>query len=143
METYELDGPRYLNNLKDMLYGMLQSFVLTDVTLVCDDKRQFQAQKIYLSAKSFEINEISNQGKPEENVKMDKSNTTLNFCTTILDEKSEKGKQKMQIILKIYKLILLNLRILVLMINFLNVTYVKVNLLEKIICKSTFSQNMI
>ena len=63
METYELDGPRYLNNLKDMLYGMLQSFVLTDVTLVCDDKRQFQAQKIYLSAKSFEINEISNQGK--------------------------------------------------------------------------------
>ena len=110
MKTYELDGPRYLNNLKDMLYGMLQSFVLTDVTLVCDDKRQFQAQKIYLSAKSFEINEISNQGKPEENVKMDKSNTTLNFCTTILDEKSEKGKQKMQIILKIYKLILLNLR---------------------------------
>ena len=44
METYELDGPRYLNNLKDMLYGMLQSFVLTDVTLLCDNKRQDLSQ---------------------------------------------------------------------------------------------------
>ena len=33
---------------------------------------------------------VLNQGKPEEIVKMNKSNTTLNLCTTILDEKPEK-----------------------------------------------------
>ena len=93
MEINELDGPIYLNNLKEMLYGMLKSFVLTDVTLICDDKRQFKAEKIFLNAKSYEINRISDQGEPEENIEIDESgisDTTLNFGTTIIDNNPEK-----------------------------------------------------
>ena len=49
-ETYNISWHTYSDHLRQMLHEMLKSDKLTDVTLVCDDKRQFKAHKIVLSA---------------------------------------------------------------------------------------------
>ena len=49
-EKYNLSWRTYSDHLREMLHDMLKSEKLTDVTLVCDDKRQFKAHKIVLSA---------------------------------------------------------------------------------------------
>ena len=49
-EKYNLNWHTYLDHLREMLHEMMKSNELTDVTLVCDDKRQFKAHKIVLSA---------------------------------------------------------------------------------------------
>ena len=45
-EKYNLKWYTYSDNLREMLHEMMKSNELTDVTLVCDDKRQFKAHKI-------------------------------------------------------------------------------------------------
>ena len=40
----------YSDHLREMLHQMKKSNEFTDVTLVCDDMRQFQAHKVVLSA---------------------------------------------------------------------------------------------
>ena len=40
----------YTDHISQMLHEMFKSDYLTDVTLVCDDKRQFKAHKVILSA---------------------------------------------------------------------------------------------
>ena len=40
----------YSDHLREMLHEMMKSHELTHVTLICDDKRQFKAHKIVLSA---------------------------------------------------------------------------------------------
>ena len=47
---YNLNWHTYSEHLRNMLHEMMKSEELTDVTLVCDDKRQFKAHKIVLSA---------------------------------------------------------------------------------------------
>ena len=49
-EKYNLDWHTYSDHLREMLQEMMKSKELTDVTLVCDDKRQIKAHKIVLSA---------------------------------------------------------------------------------------------
>ena len=49
-EKYNLDWHTFPNHLREMLQEMMKSKELTDVTLVCDDKRQIKAHKIVLSA---------------------------------------------------------------------------------------------
>ena len=49
-EKYNLKWHTYTDHLRGMLHGMMKSNELTDVTLVCDDNRQFKAHKIVLSA---------------------------------------------------------------------------------------------
>ena len=49
-ELYNLEWQTYSDHLREMLHGMMKSNELTDVTLVCDDKIQFKAHKIILSA---------------------------------------------------------------------------------------------
>ena len=49
-EKYNLYWHTYSDHLKEMLHEMMKSNELTDVTLVCEDKRQFKAHKIVLSA---------------------------------------------------------------------------------------------
>ena len=49
-EKYNLNWHTYSDHLKDMLHDMMKSNELTDVTLVCDDKRTFKAHKVILSA---------------------------------------------------------------------------------------------
>ena len=49
-EKYNLNWHTYSDHLKDMLHEMKKSNELTDVTLVCDDKRTFKAHKVVLSA---------------------------------------------------------------------------------------------
>merc|ERR1712126_241602 len=49
-EKYDLNWHTYSDHLKDMLHNMMKSDELTDVTLVCDDKRQLKAHKVVLSA---------------------------------------------------------------------------------------------
>ena len=51
-EKYNLNWHTYSDHLREMLHEMMKSNELTDVTLVCDDKRQFKAHKIVLSASS-------------------------------------------------------------------------------------------
>ena len=50
LEKYNLNWHTYSVHLREMLHEMMKSDELTDVTLVCDDKRQFKAHKIVLSA---------------------------------------------------------------------------------------------
>ena len=45
-EKYNLNWHTYSDHLREMLCDMMKSNELTDVTLVCDDKRQFKAHKI-------------------------------------------------------------------------------------------------
>ena len=49
-EKYNLNWHTYSDHLKEMLHEMMKSEEFTDVTLVCDDKRQFRAHKIVLGA---------------------------------------------------------------------------------------------
>ena len=49
-EKCNLSWHTYSDHLKDMLHEMMTSNELTDVTLVCDDKKTFKAHKIVLSA---------------------------------------------------------------------------------------------
>ena len=49
-EKCNLEWNSYTDHLRNMLHEMMKSNDLTDVTLVCDDKRQFKAHKIVLSA---------------------------------------------------------------------------------------------
>ena len=59
-EKYNLNWPTYSDHLREMLHEMMKSNELTDVTLVCDDKRQFKAHKIVLSACSSVFKSIIN-----------------------------------------------------------------------------------
>ena len=49
-EKYNLNWHTYLDHLRDLLHNMREMEYLTDVTLVCDDQKQFKAHKIVLSA---------------------------------------------------------------------------------------------
>ena len=49
-EERNLKWYSYSDHLREMLQEMMKSDELSDVTLVCDDKRQFKAHKIVLSA---------------------------------------------------------------------------------------------
>ena len=59
-EKYNLNWHTYSDHLREMLHEMMKSNELTDVTLVCDDKRQFKAHKIVLSACSSVFKSIFN-----------------------------------------------------------------------------------
>ena len=59
-EKYNLNWHTYSDHLREMLHEMMKSNELTDVTLVCDDKKQFQAHKIVLSACSSVFKSIIN-----------------------------------------------------------------------------------
>merc|ERR1712126_285363 len=59
-EKYNLNWHSYSDHLREMLHEMMKSNELTDVTLVCDDKRQFKAHKIVLSACSSVFKSIIN-----------------------------------------------------------------------------------
>jgi len=50
MQKYDLSWKTYSDHLKEMLHEMMKSEDLTDVTLVCDDKKQLKAHKVVLSA---------------------------------------------------------------------------------------------
>ena len=49
-EKYKINWHTYSDHLRDMLHEMMKSDELTDVTLICDDKKQFRAHKVVLSA---------------------------------------------------------------------------------------------
>ena len=49
-EKYNLNWINYSDHLREMLHKMRKTNSLSDVTLVCDDKIQFKAHKIVLSA---------------------------------------------------------------------------------------------
>ena len=59
-EKYKLTWHTYSDHLREMLHMMMKSNELTDVTLVCDDKKQFKAHKIVLSACSSVFQSIIN-----------------------------------------------------------------------------------
>ena len=59
-EEYNLYWDTYSDHLREMLHEMMKSDQLTDVTLVCDDKRQFKTHKIILSACSTVFKSIIN-----------------------------------------------------------------------------------
>ena len=59
-EKYHLNWHTYSDHLREMLHEMMKSDQLTDVTLVCDDKKQFKAHKIVLSACSSVFKSIIN-----------------------------------------------------------------------------------
>ena len=50
MEQGVLYWHNYSDHLKEILYNLRKSQVLTDVTLVCDDRKQIKAHKIVLNA---------------------------------------------------------------------------------------------
>ena len=51
-EKFDLTWHTYTDHLREMLHYMMNTNELTDVTLVSDDKKQFKAHKIVLSASS-------------------------------------------------------------------------------------------
>ena len=59
-EKCNINWHTYSDHLQDMLYEMKNSDELTDVTLVCDDKKQFKAHKVVLSACSTVFKSIIN-----------------------------------------------------------------------------------
>ena len=59
-DKYNLSWNNYSNHLRGLLHEMMKSKELTDVTLVCDDKQQFKAHKIVLSACSSVFKSIIN-----------------------------------------------------------------------------------
>ena len=59
-EKYNLNWHTYSDHLREMLHEMMKTEELTDVTLVCDDKSQFKAHKIVLSACSSVFKSIIN-----------------------------------------------------------------------------------
>ena len=46
-EKYNINWHTYSDHLKEMLHEMMKSNELADVTLVCDDKKQFKAHKLF------------------------------------------------------------------------------------------------
>ena len=58
-EKYNINWHTYSDHLKEMLHEMMKSNELADVTLVCDDKKQFKAHKIVLSACSSVFRRIT------------------------------------------------------------------------------------
>ena len=65
-ERFNLSWDSHTTHLREMLHSMLRSNELTDVTLVCDDKTQFKAHKIVLSACSSVFRSII-IGLPQNN----------------------------------------------------------------------------
>ena len=59
-EKYNLNWHTYSDHLREMLHEMMKSNELTDVTLISDDKKQFKAHKIVLSACSSVFKSIIN-----------------------------------------------------------------------------------
>ena len=63
---FNLSWHNYTDHLREMLHGMMTSNEFTDVTLVSEDKKQFKAHKVVLSASSpffkniFNLNLFSN-----------------------------------------------------------------------------------
>jgi len=51
-EKFDLTWHTYTDHLREMLHDMMTSNELTDVTLVSEDKKQFKAHKVVLSASS-------------------------------------------------------------------------------------------
>ena len=51
-EKFDLTWHTYTDHLREMLHDMMTSNDLTDVTLVSEDKKQFKAHKVVLSASS-------------------------------------------------------------------------------------------
>jgi len=51
-EKFNLTWHTYTDHLREMLHDMMSSNELTDVTLVSEDKKQFKAHKVVLSASS-------------------------------------------------------------------------------------------
>ena len=49
-EKYNMNWQTFTDHLKELLHEMMLSKELTDVTLICDDKKQLKAHKIILSA---------------------------------------------------------------------------------------------
>ena len=49
-EKYNLTWHTYSDHLRELLQKMMKENYQTDVTLVCDDKKQIKAHKIVLSA---------------------------------------------------------------------------------------------
>ena len=58
----------YSEHLREMLKDMIQNEKLTDVTLVCDDKRQLKAHKFILSACSAVFKKIINDIPQQDSV---------------------------------------------------------------------------
>ena len=52
MEKFNLTWPTYTDHLREMLFDLKNCNELTDVTLVSEDKKQFKAHKVILSASS-------------------------------------------------------------------------------------------
>ena len=65
-EKYNINWHTYSDHLKEMLHEMMKSNELEDVILVCDDKKQFKAHKIVLSACSTVFKSIITSN-PESN----------------------------------------------------------------------------
>ena len=57
-EMYNLNWHIYSDHLREMLHEKMKSDELTDVTLVCNDKKQFKAHKIVLSACSSVFSKV-------------------------------------------------------------------------------------
>merc|ERR1712126_447748 len=57
-QKYNLNWHTYSDHLRDLLHNMRKSEYLTDVTLVCDDQKQYKAHKIVLSACSTAFKNI-------------------------------------------------------------------------------------
>ena len=55
-EKYNMNWQTFTDHLKELLHEMMLSKELTDVTLICDDKKQLKAHKIILSACSHGVN---------------------------------------------------------------------------------------
>ena len=62
-EKYNLKWLPYTDQLREMLYKMMSSNELTDVTLVSEDKKEFKAHKVVLSASSSVLKSIIKHSK--------------------------------------------------------------------------------
>ena len=47
---YNFTWEKHVDHFRDVLYNMMNTKILTDVTLVCDDQQEFRAHKVILSA---------------------------------------------------------------------------------------------
>ena len=63
-----IDWPTNIDNLEKTLHNMLMPNELTDVTFICDDKRQFKAHKIVLSACSTVLKNILNDHPQDSSI---------------------------------------------------------------------------
>ena len=59
-ENFDLNWSNYTDHLREMLHEMMKSNDLTDITIVCDDKRYLRAHKVVLGACSPFFKEIVN-----------------------------------------------------------------------------------